>query len=283
MENDVTNVPVVEQSPILDVVLDGDPAPEADAQNSDPAPAAEEQKAEESDEQKEARKQSRRERARAKSAADLAEARTEARMLKERLDRLERPPEVAQEPKRESFDSLEEYLEARADYRATQTAQKIIDTDRKSRAESEKQLRANDAYEETAKNWSAREVAFMKEAKDYVDVITPFIDSRTGELNDLSQAAKDAISESPLGPQLLYRLALDDASEAERIAKLSPTRQVIEIGKLEDKVIPPKKQSSAPAPVSKVKGASVMQGYHDNMSDTEYKNWRKANGARWAQ
>lgn len=281
-ENDVTSTPVVEQSPIVDVVLDGDtPAPEADAQNSgkeDPAPA-DGQKTEESDEQKQVRRESRRSASNARKAAELAEAKTEARMLRERLDRLEKPAQATPEPKRENFDSLEAFIEARADYRATETAQKVINEERKARSQQETQVRTQEADKKVADAWTKGEEAFKKEAKDYDEVVGEFVES---DLSDLDPTARRAILESDLGQRVLYHLA-KNPEDAERIAKLSPTRQVIEIGKLEDKVVPQKKQSSAPAPVSKVKGASVLQGYHDNMTDIEYKNWRKANGARWAQ
>lgn len=276
MENDVTNVPVVEQSPIIDVILDGD-APELP--NSEPAPVAEEKKTEESDEQKEVRKQSRRSAARARDAAKLAEAQTESRLLRERLDRLEKPPEAPSEPKREDFDSLEEFHKAIAIDVARKEARQAIETERKGRQAQETQARTQETDKKVAEAWTKGEEAFRKEAKDYDEVVGEFVDS---ELADFDLGARRAILESDLGQRVLYHLA-KNPEEAERIARLSPTRQIIEIGKLEDKVIPPKKQSSAPAPVSKVKGASVMQGYHENMSDTEYKNWRKANGARWAQ
>lgn len=285
MTTDVINSTGIDPAVIADPIQP--PVADADEQKSEnPVPETDEQNSgsEETPEQKAERKESRRSRARAKDAARLASAETEARLLREQLDRLQaKQPQAETEPKREDFDTLEDYHKAIATHTAKEVARQTIETERKARQELEQKTRSENESKRVGESWNEREQAFMKEAKDYTEVLAPFLDARDGEINDLSQAAKDAILESKHGPQILYRLALDDAAEAERIAKLSPTRQVIEIGKLEDVVIPQKKVSSAPAPVSGVKGRSAVQGYSDNMSSAEFKAWSKTNGAKWAQ
>lgn len=271
--------------PILDVEVLESPAHGADEQKPEPAAAVEETTAEgeavkvETDEQKAERRESRRSRARAREAAKLAEAQTEARMLRERLDSQTAKPVTEEEPKREAFDSLEDYHRALAKHEARLEARQTIETERKARQEQETKARTSETDRKIADAWSKGEEAFKKEAKDYDEVVAEFVES---DLSDLDLSARRAILESDLGQRVLYHLA-KNPDEAERIAKLSPTRQVIEIGKLEDKVVPQKKQTSAPAPVSQVKGRSTVVGYSDNMSDADFRAWSKANGARWAQ
>lgn len=266
-----------------------DPAPGADEKKPETqdAPAAEaddenSEKTEETPEQQAERRESRRSRARAREAAKLATAETEARMLREQLAReqaRQSPKAEAPEPKREDFGTLEEFIEARADYRATQATRRVIEDDRKSRQEQETQTRSVETDKRIAKEWGDRETEFRKQAKDYDAIVSAFVES---DLIDLDPSARRAILESDKGPAILYHLGHDEGAEAERIAKLSPVRQVIEIGKLEDKVSPAKRTSNAPPPVSAVKGRSATQGYSENMSDSEYKAWRKSHGARWA-
>lgn len=267
--------------PILDVEVLDSPAHGADEQKPEPAAAVEDTNAVESDEQKEERRESRRSRARAREAAKLAEAQTEARMLRERLDAQSNAQSkpVTEEPQREAFDSLEDYHKALARHEARLEARQTIETERKERQEQETKARTSDSDRKVAEAWSKGEEAFRKEAKDYDEIVAEFVES---DLSDIDPIARRAILESDLGQRVLYHLA-KNPDEAERISKLSATRQVIEIGKLEDKVVPQKKQTSAPAPVSQVKGRSTVVGYSDNLSDADFKAWSKANGARWAQ
>jgi membrane protein involved in colicin uptake len=251
-------------------------------QSDPPVQATEEQKAEEqTPEQQEEKRQSRRERARARDAAKLAEAQTEARMLREQLDRQQAKaaPVTDSEPQRESFDTLEDYHRALARHEARQEASKLIEGQRKAQTEQEQKARTEASDAAIAKSWESSEVAFRKEATDYDEVVGEFI---AAELPSLDANAKRAILESDIGPKLLYHLA-KNPEEAERIAKLSPVRQVIEIGKMEERVVPVKQGSKAPPPVSGVKGSSAIQNYREDMSDAQYKAYRKATGAKWAQ
>ena len=256
------------------------PIPPETKDSEPPAQAADEQKAD-TPEQQEEKRQSRRERARARDAAKIAEAQTEARMLREQLDRLQARaiPVQDAEPQREAFDSLEDYHRALARHEARQEATKIVEGQRKAQTEQERQARSAASDAAIAKTWESSESAFKKEATDYDEVVGEFI---SAELPSLDVSAKRAILESDIGPRLLYHMA-KNPDEAERIAKLSPVRQVIEVGKMEERVSPVKKTSSAPAPIGVVKGSSSVQGYREDMTQAQYQAWRKSQGARWAQ
>lgn len=251
------------------------PAPDADVQN--PEAAAE------TPEQAEAKKESRRARSNARKAAALAEARTEARLLRERLDKLEAQPKANQEtgePKRDDFPDYEAYLRAVTKYDAAQVADGRLKADREAQAGKEKQQQAQQGSEKIAKAWTERETAFQVATKDYETVVQPFADD---ELQTLAPQARMAIVESEMGPALLYHLA-KNPEEAERIAELPPLRQVAELGKLEAKVsMPAKKTTSAPAPASTTSGGRTATKDLEKMNQTEYEAHRKGQGARWAR
>lgn len=262
-----------------------------------PAPPAEDQKgtppegeappevAAETTEQQQAKQRSKFQRRldRQKSARVAAE--TEARLLREQLAKLEGQSTPKQqdsaEPKREAFESYEDYLRAVAKYDAEQATDKRIKADREAQGRAAETSKAEGEQKRLATEWNERERAFQSATKDYLEAVTPYLEE---ELGQLSEAARRAIVESEVGPQLLHHLATNPEAH-ESIAELSPLRQVAELGKLEINMKPAaKRTSSAPPPAKTVTpGRSAGQGYSDNMSDAEYREWRKSQGATWAR
>lgn len=251
-----------------------------------------------SPEQQEAKKQSKFQRRLDRQKSARVEAETEARLLRERLAKLEteraKPAEDAKagdpnEPQRDKFDDYEAYLLARAEYRATQTTAKAIEADRAERAKAEGTRKAATEQEALAKNWSEREQEFQKATKDYIEVVSPFIEDG---LDSLAEPARRAIAESEVGPQLLYHLSQND-EVAQALGEMSPLQQVKELGRLETKfeksapAAPAPKgklASDAPAPVSREKGStSTAHGLAENASQAQYEATRKSQGARWAR
>jgi len=269
------------------------PAPAADAQNADsPAPGAEEKKpeAEETPEQIEAKHESRRARSNARKAQQLADARAEAKFLRERLEKLEAQPkadEGAAEPKRTDINpatgqeyTFEEHLERRADWRADQRVEARLKAEREASAGKEKQLQATAGSEKAAQDWVEREKTFQAATKDYEEVVNAFLDD---EMKSFSNGARAAIVESEVGPALLYHLA-QHPEDAERIADLSPLGQIRELGKLELKVsMPAKRTTNAPEPAKVNTGGKTAASDLDRVSQAEYEAKRKAQGARWAR
>lgn len=259
------------------------PAPGADDHKpTGPAPAADDENAEtqETPEQQAEKKESRRARQNARRAAELAEAKTEARLLREQLAEIKaKSAPVSDEPKREDFQDDASFLRAVWKYDAKQEANAAIKPHLEALESRQKQSQQTDGNTELAKNWTQREAAFQKATKDYEDVVTPFAEE---ELQDFDMQARRAIVESEKGPETLYYLATH-ADEAARIAKLSPLRQVAELGKLEDRLTKVVKASNAPPPIKPVGSGRAGNSDPSRMSDSEYKAWRKSQGARWAQ
>lgn len=165
------------------------------------------------------------------------------------------------EPTREQFESYEDYLEARAAYRAEKTLDARLKALEQSRTEEAMRARQY----ETQRAWDSKVSEAAQKMPDFVDVVA-------GSTAPTTPAMTQAIIESEAGPQILYHLAQNPA-EAARIASLSPASQAREIGKLEDRVTRPAKASSAPEPIKPVGSRSQVS---DLLSDKlPFDQWAK--------
>jgi hypothetical protein len=213
--------------------------------------------------------------------AQQAEAR--ANELEQRLRDLEakaNPQTLAQtanvddKPKAEQFNDAYEYAEALAEW----SAEKAL----KDREVAEQQRKAEEERQKVAENWNTKVKQARKAMPDFEDVVS---NSRVV----VSDAIRDAILESDVGPQILYHLASDD-DYANSVAKMPAIKALKEIGRLEakyeaEKEKPKEKanavaQSKAPAPISPLKGGKSAGA--DVLVDTNgefygsYAQWKAA-------
>jgi len=131
-------------------------------------------------------------------------------------------PKADDTPKREQFESYEEFIEARADYRARKAVQE------------ERQKQQSETQKSTeAERQKGAEVEFRKRLQATASEISDFADvmENAGDIY-ITNGMRDAIQESPLGPRILYEIA-KNPQEAERLAGLSPSAAAREIGKIE--------------------------------------------------
>lgn len=175
---------------------------------------------------------------------------------------------AADKPKIGDYDNIEAFTEALTDWKIDQkSTQKSI--------ESREQQKLVD-YTKKAQD-------FAKTATDFHSTVDEFIkDYSNVNLGSLTQLAY----ESDVGPQLVYHLAKHPA-DMERILELPPHRQLIELGKLEDKLsskaaVTPPKKTNAPAPVTKETGnAPTKKSINDpTLSQAEYRETRMASMKR---
>lgn len=117
----------------------------------------------------------------------------------------------------------------------------------------------------------ARVKKFEVDHPDYNDVV-----AETRHMA-VAHEINGAIAESEIGPEITYFLA-KNPDEIERINKLPPARRLIEMGKLEAKLMkedaPKKKVSAAPAPTSNVSGNKAGSGGMPNPT-TDFAAWKK--------
>lgn len=276
-QNNATVTPVVEVTTTL-------PAPGADDQKPNLPPEGEAPpETQETTEQTEARRQSKFQRRldRQKSARVAAE--TEARLLRERLEKLEaqaKPSQETDEPKESDFKDYTEYTRALARWEGKQSATATLKAEREAREGKEKQQQSNAGSEKLAKDWAEREKTFKASTKDYETLVDAFT-GEGGEIESLSREARMAIVRA--GPELLYYLA-KHADEAERLADLSVEEQVMELGAIRAKVtVPGKKTTNAPEPAKTTTGGRTATTDLEKMTQAEYEAHRKTQGARWAR
>lgn len=206
---------------------------------------------------------------------DEVDAAVEKRLAKERrkrereIDRLraelevrtqpprEQPTQQADaEPKREAFESYEDYLRALGRFEARLEAKRAAEENGK-RA----QLMQAEAYQrQLAERFQKQIPEARKKYADFDEVV------ESAEIA-MTPVMQRAIMESDMVHDVNYFLAKNPA-EAERISVLPPLAQVREIGRIEAKLAsapaPVVKPSSAPEPITPVKGASTPSGDLDD-------------------
>lgn len=177
------------------------------------------------------------------------------------------------EPKMEDFKTVGEYTKALTKYEVRQAAKAARAGQAKATEHTQRQAIVDSFVE--------RQKTFMSEHPDYEDVLEE-VDE------DLPPVAMNYFVESEMGPHLAYHLA-KNPSEIERLRKLSPSRVIAELGKLEAKLAPaaePQKgtqpqqarQSRAPAPVQPIDASSApaVQKDPSQMSVQELRAFRRA-------
>jgi hypothetical protein len=142
------------------------------------------------------------------------------------------------EPKPADFKTVGEYTRALVKYEA----KKAGETGRKNAEQSRQQSQAN----EVIGAFVERQEAFKKATPDYESVLT----EADFEVPPLAQ---QYLIESEMGPQLAYHLA-KNPDEVTRLHKLSPSRQLAELGKLEARL----ESKSPPAPAAAANGAGKV-------------------------
>ena len=185
------------------------------------------------------------------------------REIRQQLE-AERPQAPVAPVAPEQFESTEAYVEAAA----TQRAQQLLQ-------QQEQQRRQNEVFSA----YQDREEAAREKYEDYQQVAL-------NSALPITPVMAEVIRESDIGPEIAYYLG-SNIKEADRIAKLSPSSQAREIGKLEAKLEaspPTKKTSTAPAPIAPVNartsGAPVRDTTDprsvETMSATEWINAERA-------
>ena len=185
------------------------------------------------------------------------EAVAEANRYKAELEQLRAQIAPKQEaPDISEFDTLDDYVEAVAEYKLnqkTQTAQ--------SQQAQQTQAQA------VAQDWVAK--------VEKVRSVAPDFDAAFNNVASIEFApmALEAVAQHPKGAEIAYMLG-KDIGEAYRIAALPPSLQLMAIGELAARtnVPKPKTVSTAPTPVKPVQGGSSNSAPPSDMD--EWIKWR---------
>jgi hypothetical protein len=185
------------------------------------------------------------------------------------------PPQQTQQqytgrPVESQYERYEDYIEALTDFKAAQAYQRIqVETE---------QRQAQQRQQAQHSEWQSRVQAYKAQAPDFESVL------ENAEDIHLSPALQQAILEHEAGPRLAYELA-KDRKTLEKIARLSPTAAIRELGKFEAHALNGDTKapaiSKAPPPISPVgQGSTKSTKKPEEMDFQEYKKWRLRNGAR---
>lgn len=173
-------------------------------------------------------------------------------------------------PLRENFENYEDYLEAKASYVGRTAAHEA-------RIEAEHKARTTKEQDDRKKSFD--------DFRSKVQEKYPDLEERLEEISEIvmPHGMGQAIAESSSGPDILDYFA-KNPKDCERIAALSPSSAIREIGRLETKLESkpePKKTiaSKAPAPIKPGGGASPSDETPQD-SDTTAE-WIRKEEARW--
>jgi hypothetical protein len=235
---------VVESTPEAVV---GVPTPIAESTPAVEAPATPEVKTSETeaktDEQPEKRGESRFQRRLNKAYRRAAEFEAKAKVLEERLAKLEQPQAALDgaAPRLEQFDDIEKFAAAREKY----AAEKAINDYEAKQRESQQKAQIT----KLASAWDEKAERGVSKYDDFDDVV--------GELKPTNPLLV-AIMRAENGEDIAYHLG-KNPKEAMRLAGLEPIEQILAVGTLGAKLAsePPKAKqpSKAPPPIAPVTGA----------------------------
>jgi hypothetical protein len=183
----------------------------------------------------------------------------------------QQPAQPVGRPTLEQFKSYDDFQEALIEWKAEQIVSKRDEQRQRHESVSAQQQR----MAELSRKFEAAQDAARDIHEDYDDVV--------GDIpkGSLPMHVVEAIGESDIGPQLLYRLASDPKLAAE-IARLSPVAAARRLTRLEDEIAKPKPQTKAPEPVRPLSGrtadASDMPSEKDSVDE-----WVRKERARMAK
>ena len=253
------------------------PVSEPVAEEGQSEPAETEQETTETEERKPNPKLEKRfsELTKARKAAEeqAAQERVAREALEARLQALEgqqsnkKTNDVNTKPQPDDYADAFKYAEALAEWSANEAVARR-EQEIKQQAEQAKQ-------QEVMKTWQQKLEAVKAELPDYEDMVA----SSTVAVSD---AVRDAILESDVGPRILYELASDDELGA-KIANLSTAQALKMIGKLEAKFEvqaeepakskPVAVKSNAPKPINPIRGTGSQSVYTDG-EQIDYQAWK---------
>lgn len=169
------------------------------------------------------------------------------------------------EPKADQYKSYEEYLEARAEWKAEQRVEKRLGELRETA-----QRRAGQAEQEKLQaQWEKRVGEALATYDDFEEVaLSPEV--------PISEPMMNAILRSPKGADVAYHLG-KNLDLAAQIAGLDPISAAIRIGEIAASITrpTPKKTTGAPPPINPVGGSARTTKDPSQMTDAEFNAWRR--------
>jgi len=201
------------------------------------------------------------------------EAKRENEKLKRDIEALKKSKDTPKEekissPKEDDFETYDEYLEALGDYTDKISKQETVEKEPEAKKESEPEKGEGLSDEETTAMAIIKEtIGTSEKPKDFDEVaLAPDVEITGDMLIALSECEDPA--------KVMYYLGKNKGLASD-IASMSPTKQAMEIGRLDGNVKPPKptEVSKAPEVIEPVKGQDVQEKSVNDMDFKEYEAW----------
>jgi hypothetical protein len=176
----------------------------------------------------------------------------------------QQPTSAAGSPKPEQFQSYEDYLEAKAEWKAEQKVAEVLNRQQ----ESTKRQTAQAEHDKLQQSWE-------KSVDEAIGVYDDFEEVALAPDVPISDAMSKAILRSGKSADVAYYLG-KNREEAAKIASMDPLSAAIAIGRIEATLARPaaKKTTSAPPPISTVGARASVSKDPDKMSVNEWLKWR---------
>ncbi len=198
------------------------------------------------------------------AALRLAEVeRQRATELSQQIEQLRQGGNKPQgEPQRDQFESYEDYLDAKVEYRATKIAEERLGKFEETHQQRSSVQEEHQRVRQLEQRFIENRLALEKDYPDYREVIEDWEPV-------LGEEAVRTIVQLDEGPLLTYHLAKNPSLE-QRLQKTPPHMLGVEIGKILASLKSPPKASSAPPPgkpVAAVKNNASSDGFYNGSPD----------------
>lgn len=206
---------------------------------------------------------------------EAADAKRELDAARARQERITKAGESSTPPQEKDFDDYSDYVAAKAVWRYSQeTHSREAEAVGSEVEEAQRKLQQIDETEKrlVQENFAAQVADARSRYADYDAIVT-------ARDVPISQTVVDIVTQSDVGADVAYYLASNKALAAE-VSAMSPIEAARAIGRIEARISAPKPRatSTAPEPISPVRGKAAATKDPSKMSMAEYKKWRASQG-----
>lgn len=209
------------------------------------------------------------------------EAKREAQELRDLLSKAlggqqkaEAAPEQSDEPRPEQFNKYEDYVTAKAEWKADQRIKTVLGDFAKQQSQQTREQSVQASYQ-------ALETRVLKQAKTDPEVGEAFEAIKTGAV-EINPATAEYIREVSDDPGQLMKYLVNNEDEAARISRLNPIAAVKELAKAEARLSakPKPKTSSAPPPPATLTGGAAAPQSIERMGHADVLKWVREQDAK---
>lgn len=178
--------------------------------------------------------------------------------------------DASKEPQRDHFESYEDFLEAKATFKAEQIVQKHLEQYQTQQKEATTRSQAEQSRKESERQFLERRATLEKEIPDYKDVVEDW------DTSTIPSSLVDMLIKLPEGPLVSYHMAKNPALEAQFRDQPEYMHGII-LGQLIASLKSVPKTSTAPAPGKTVSSSKAGSSKEPPSDPEQYFAWAQKN------